>query len=49
MDRLRESIVRHSGGTAQQIHDGIIRDVRDFMGVYPQADNITLIVTKKVA
>lgn len=49
MDRLKESIVRHSGGTAQQIHDGIIKDVRDFMGTYPQADDITLIVTKKVA
>ncbi len=49
MDRLKESIVRHSAGTAQQIHDGIIKDVRDYMGTYPQADDITLIVTKRMA
>jgi len=49
MDRLKESIVRHSGGTAQQIHDGIIKDVRDYMGTYPQADDITLIVVKRNA
>jgi phosphoserine phosphatase RsbU/P len=47
MDRLKESIKRYSGGTAQQIHDGIIKDVRDYMGTYPQADDITLIVAKR--
>jgi serine phosphatase RsbU (regulator of sigma subunit) len=49
MQRLKESILRHSAGTAQQIHDGIIKDVREYMGTYPQADDITLIVAKRVA
>jgi serine phosphatase RsbU (regulator of sigma subunit) len=49
MPRLKESILRHSAGTAQQIHDGIIKDVREYMGTYPQADDITLIVAKRVA
>jgi phosphoserine phosphatase RsbU/P len=50
MDRLKESIVRHSTkATAQEIHDGIIADVRAYMGTYPQADDITLIVVKRNA
>ncbi|MFH0838167.1 MAG: SpoIIE family protein phosphatase [Patescibacteria group bacterium] len=48
MDRLKESIKTHSKGkTAQQIHDGILKDVRDFMGDFPQADDITLLVVKR--
>lgn len=47
MDRFKESIKKHSAlTTAQEIHDGIISDVRIFMGDYPQADDITLIVVK---
>lgn len=33
--------------TAQQIHDEILQKVQDFMGNYPQADDITLIVIKR--
>ncbi len=48
MDRLKASVKAHSKGkTAQEIHDGIIKDVRDFMGDYPQADDITLLVVKR--
>lgn len=49
MDRLKESIIKNSqmSTTAQEIHDGIIKDVREFMGDYPQADDITLIVAKR--
>ena len=49
-DRFKESIVKNSQlKTAQQIHDGIIKDVRDFMGGFPQADDITLIVVKRTS
>lgn len=48
MDRLKESIKKNSAlKTAQQIHDAILKDVYDFMGEYPQADDITLIVVKR--
>lgn len=50
MDRFKESIIKNSQQltTAQEIHDGLIKDVRDFMGDFPQADDITLIVVKKI-
>ena len=48
MDSLKASVKAHSKGkTAQEIHDGILKDVRDFMGDYPQADDITLLVVKR--
>ena len=48
MDKFKESVAKHSGlKTAQEIHDGIIKDVRSFMGDYPQADDITIIVVKR--
>jgi serine phosphatase RsbU (regulator of sigma subunit) len=48
--RFKESVLRNCQlGTAQEIHDGIIKDVRAFMGDYPQADDITLIVAKRTA
>ena len=48
MDRFKASIAKHSvNATAQQIHDALINDVRAFMGDYPQADDITLIVIKR--
>lgn len=50
MDRFKESVASNSKlATAQEIHDGIIKDVREFMGNFPQADDITLIVVKKTA
>ena len=50
MDRFKESIKKNSTlATAQEIHDAIIKDTRDFMGKYPQADDITLIVIKRTA
>jgi len=48
MDRFKESIIKNSTlSTAKEIHDGIIKDVREYMGSYPQADDITLIVAKR--
>ncbi len=48
MDRFKQSVAKNSLlPTAQEIHDGIIKDVRAFMEDYPQADDITLIVTKR--
>lgn len=48
MDRFKESVTKNSTlATAQEIHDGIINDVRTFMGDYPQADDITIIVVKR--
>jgi len=48
MDRLKAAIKTHSKGkTAQEIHDAILKEVRDFMGDYPQADDITLLVVKR--
>lgn len=50
MDRFRESVIKNSQlASAQEVHDGIIKDVREFMGDYPQADDITLIVVKRTA
>jgi len=50
MQRFKESIAKNCQlNTAQEIHDGIIADVRAFMGDYPQADDITLIVAKRTA
>jgi sigma-B regulation protein RsbU (phosphoserine phosphatase) len=50
MERFRKSVKKHSGlSSAQEIHDAILRDVRSFMGSYPQADDITLIVAKRTA
>ncbi|MBN2087563.1 SpoIIE family protein phosphatase [Candidatus Peregrinibacteria bacterium] len=48
MDKFKESIIKNSKlKTAQEIHDAIIKDVRTFMGTFPQADDITIIVVKR--
>jgi len=48
MDRFKESIRKNSVlPTAQQIYDALIADVQTFMGSFPQADDITLIVVKR--
>ena len=48
MERFKASVQKNSAlKTAQEIHDGIIKDVREFMGNFPQADDITLIVVKR--
>ncbi len=50
MDRFKESVAKHSGlKSAQAIHDAVVKDVRDFMGDYPQADDITIIVVKRTS
>lgn len=50
MKRFMDSVLRHSqsGGSAQQIHDGIYQDLKTFTGNYPQADDITLMVVKRI-
>lgn len=48
MDRLKKAIEKYSSlPTAQKIHDALLKDVKDFMGSYPQADDITLLVVKR--
>ncbi len=47
MERLKASIQKYAQeSTAQEIHDGILKDLHEFMGDFPQADDITLIVIK---
>ena len=48
MDRLKKAIEKYSSlPTAQKVHDALLKDVKDFMGSYPQADDITLLVVKR--
>jgi len=48
MNRLKESVARHCKlNTAQEIHDAILKDVAEFMGDFPQADDITLLIVKR--
>lgn len=47
MDRLKECIRKNATlSTAKEIHDALLGEVRQFMGTYPQQDDITLIVAK---
>ena len=49
MDRFVESVERCGhAATAQQIHDQILADVKGYMGMYPQQDDITLLVVKRI-
>jgi sigma-B regulation protein RsbU (phosphoserine phosphatase) len=45
-DRLRKSIHRHRRLTAQQLADQILWDVRRFVGLVNQSDDITVVVAK---
>ncbi|MBN2306740.1 SpoIIE family protein phosphatase [Candidatus Peregrinibacteria bacterium] len=48
MERLKTAVQKYATlGTAQQIHDAILTEVRAYMGQYPQADDITLLVVKR--
>ncbi|MDH5597428.1 MAG: SpoIIE family protein phosphatase [Candidatus Peregrinibacteria bacterium] len=48
MDRLKDSLKKHGKlKTAQEIHDAILKDVREFMGSVEQADDITLLAIKR--
>jgi serine phosphatase RsbU (regulator of sigma subunit) len=50
MERFKASVIKNSQlATAQEIHDALIKDVREFMGDFPQADDITLIVVKRTS
>lgn len=42
--RLKESIVAHVGHSAQEIQSRLLKELHDFMGDAPQADDITLVV-----
>jgi len=47
-ERLLQAVKTYASlETAQSIKDGIISDVKTFMGSYPQADDITILVVKK--
>ena len=47
MERFQESLKRNAKlKNAEEIHDAIIKDVRDFMGKHKQMDDITLMVVK---
>ncbi len=43
-ERLKETIVAHFGHSAQEFQAGLLRELHDFMGDAPQADDITVIV-----
>ncbi|MBI5411832.1 SpoIIE family protein phosphatase [Candidatus Peregrinibacteria bacterium] len=48
MDRFKKAIEKYATlSSAQAIHDAILKDVRAYMGKFPQADDITLIVAKR--
>jgi sigma-B regulation protein RsbU (phosphoserine phosphatase) len=42
--RLKENVVAHVGQAAQEIQAGLLRELHDFMGDAPQADDITLVI-----
>jgi len=46
-DRLLESVLRRMHGTAQQILDGLLEDVHQFVGPTPRQDDIALIVIRR--
>lgn len=45
-DRLRDLVLHHKHEDADQIRDVILADARQFMGISPQYDDMTLIVVK---
>jgi len=47
MTRFKESIKKHSHKNAQEIHDGVLKDLQNFVKNYPQADDITLVIAKR--
>jgi len=46
-DRLLESVLRRMHGTAQQILDGLLEDVQQFVGPTPRQDDIAPIVIRR--
>ena len=42
--RLKENLVAHVGRSAHEIQAGLLRELHDFMGDAPQADDITLVI-----
>ncbi len=50
-DQLVQSLEQNSkdkSATAEQIRDGILKDIKDFTGDYEQKDDITILVIKRV-
>jgi serine phosphatase RsbU (regulator of sigma subunit) len=45
--RLKESLLRHAGCSAQGILDGVLADVATFSGGFPQSDDVTLAIVKR--
>ena len=45
-DRFEESIEKHSGGTAEEILQGVFQDVKLFAGKAEQHDDMTMVVVK---
>jgi sigma-B regulation protein RsbU (phosphoserine phosphatase) len=46
-DRVQRVILRSRAGSAAEILDGILREVREFTGAARQSDDITLLVVKR--
>jgi sigma-B regulation protein RsbU (phosphoserine phosphatase) len=46
IERLCDSALRHAAGAAQEIKEGILRDLMDFSGTRKFDDDITLLVVK---
>lgn len=45
-ERFAKAIENHSGGSAEQIMEGIFREVRQFTGKTPRHDDMTIVVAK---
>jgi serine phosphatase RsbU (regulator of sigma subunit) len=47
-DRLRESLLRHDGESAQEMLNQVLWDIRRFIGLAEQADDMTMLAVKLV-
>lgn len=48
MERFQEVVAKFAGGSAEDLKNAILKDVKDFCGGYEQMDDITIMVIKRV-
>ncbi len=48
MERFQEVVAKFAGGSAEDLKNAILQDVKDFCGGYEQMDDITIMVIKRV-
>ena len=44
--RLRETVLAHAADPGRELHDAVLREVKNFIDAAPQADDITLVVVE---